>query len=143
MKLTKEKGVLLVLLFCLIVGVNVPIQKIAIQYSSPQFFSAVYFSLTAIPFTLLFLTKGKGSLKDIALSGKAIIVMGIFYGLNIFAGTKAISTGKVTFVTIIISLSILLTIVFSGALLKEKGLVQRFLAGLIMVVGAALIALNP
>lgn len=142
-KLTKEKGVLLILLFCLIVGINVPIQKMANLYSSSQFFAAVYFSITAIPFTFLFLTKGKGKLKDMVVSGKAILVMGIFYGLYLFTGTKAVSTGKVTFVTVIISLNILLTIVLSGTLLKEKGLVKRFVAGLIMVAGAALIALNP
>ncbi len=142
-KLTKEKGVLLILLFCLIVGINVPIQKMANLYSSSQFFAAVYFSINAIIFTFLFLTKGKAKLKDIVVSGKAILIMGIFYGLYLFTGTMAVSTGKVTFVTVIISLNILLTIVLSGTLLKEKGLVKHFIAGLIMVAGAALIALNP
>ncbi len=143
MKLTKEKGVLLILLFGLIVGINVPIQKMAILYSSSQFFAAVYFSITAIPLTLLFLAKGKGKLQDILVSSKSILMMGIFYGLSIFVGTKAVSIGKVTFVTVIVSLNILLTIVLSGTFFKEKGLLKHFLAGLIMLVGAALIALNP
>lgn len=143
MKLTKEKGVLLILLFCLIIGINAPIQKMANLYSSSQFFAAVYFSITAIPFTFLFFAKGKAKLKDMVVSSKSILVMGIFNGLYLFAVTKAVSTGKVTFVTVIISLNILLTIVLSGALFKEKGLLKHFIAGLIMVAGAALIALNP
>src|SRR3989344_2327635 len=142
-KLTKEKGVLLILLFCLIVGINVPIQKMAILYSSSQFFAAVYFSIATIPLTFLFLTKGKGKLKDIVVSGTSILVMGIFNGLYLFTGTMAVSTGKVSFVTAIISLNILLTIILSGTFLKEKGLLKHFIAGLIMVAGAALIALNP
>ena len=142
-KLTKEKGVLLILLFCLIVGINVPIQKMAILYSSSQFFAAVYFSIATIPLTFLFLTKGKGKLKDIVVSGKSILVMGIFNGLYLFTGTMAVSTGKVSFVTAIISLNILLTIILSGTFLKEKGLLKHFIAGLIMVAGATLIALNP
>ncbi|MCR4329928.1 MAG: DMT family transporter [Candidatus Roizmanbacteria bacterium] len=142
-KLTKEKGVLLILLFCLIVGINVPIQKMAILYSSSQFFAAVYFSIAAVPFTFLFLTKGKATLKDITISVKAILVMGIFNGLYLFAGTKAVSTGKVAFVTAVVSLNILLTIILSGTFLKEKGIFKKFIAGLIMVAGAALIAINP
>ncbi len=142
-KLTKEKGVLLIILYCLIVGINVPIQKMANLYSSPQFFAAVYFSISAIIFSFLFLTKGKAKLKDMAASGKSILIMGIFYGIYLFTGTVAVSTGKVTFVTVIISLNILLTIVLSGTLLKEKGLVKNFISGFIMLVAAALIALNP
>lgn len=142
-KLTKEKGVLLILLFCLIVGINVPIQKMAILYSSSQFFAAVYFSIATIPLTFLFLRKGNGKLKEMVVSGKSILVMGIFNGLYLFTGTMAVSTGKVTFVTAIISLNILLTIILSGTFLKEKGLLKHFIAGLIMVAGAALIALNP
>ncbi len=142
-KLTKEKGVLLILLFCVIVGINVPIQKMAILYSSPQFFAAVYFSIAAIPLTFLFLTKGKAKLQDILVSSKSILIMGLFFGLYIFFGTKAVSTGNVTFVTVISSLSILLTILLSGALFKEKGILKHFIAGLIMVAGAALVALNP
>ncbi len=142
-KLTKEKGVLLILLFCLIAGINVPIQKMANLYSSSQFFAAVYFSITAIPFTFLFLMKGRGKLKDMVVNGKAILLMGIFNGLYLVSGTKAVSTGKVTFVTVIISLNILLTIILSGTFLKEKGLLKHFIAGFIMVAGAALIALNP
>ncbi len=142
-KITKERGVLLILLFCLIVGINVPIQKMANLYSSSQFFAAVYFSITAIPFTFLFLTRGKGKLKDMIMSWKEILLMGVFNGLYLFVGTKAVSTGKVTFVTVIISLNILLTIVLSGTFLKEKVPLRHFIAGLIMVAGAALIALNP
>lgn len=142
-KLTKEKGVLLILLFCLIVGINVPIQKMAILYSSSQFFAAVYFSITAIPLTFLFLAKGKTKLRDILVSSKSILIMGIFYGLYLYVGTKAVSTGKVTFVTVVISLNILLTILLSGTLFKEKGTLKHFIAGLIMIAGATLIALNP
>ncbi len=142
-KLTKEKGVLLIILFCLIVGIIVPIQKMAMLHSSSQFFAAVYFSIAAIPLTFLFLTKGKAKLKDMAVSGKAILVMGIFNGLYLFAGTKAVSTGKVAFVTAIVSLNILLTIILSGTFLKERGIFKKFIAGLIMVAGAILIALNP
>ncbi len=142
-KLTKEKGVLLILLFCLIVGINAPIQKMANLDSSSQFFAAVYFSITAIPLTVLFLTKGKAKLQDVLVSSKSILVMGIFNGLYLYLGTKAISTGKVTLVTVIISLNILLTILLSGTLFKEKGLLKKFIAGFIMLVGATLIALNP
>lgn len=142
-KLKKEPGVLLMILFCLIVGINVPIQKMPILYSSSQFFAAVYFSIAAIPFTFLFLTRGKATIKEIAISGKAIIVMGVFNGLYLFAVTKAVSTGKVTFVTVLVSLNILLTILLSGTLFKEKGLLKKFIAGIIMLVGVALIALNP
>lgn len=141
-KLTKEKGVLLIILFCLIVGIIVPIQKMAILYSSSQFFAAVYFSIAAIPFTFLFLRKGRAKLKDMAVSGKAILIMGICNGLYLFAGTKAVSTGKVAFVTAIVSLNILLTIILSGTFLKEKGIFKKFIAGLIMVTGAVLIVLN-
>ncbi len=141
--LTQEKGVLLILLFCLIVGINVPIQKMANLDSSPQFFSAIYFSLSAIPLTVLFLTRGKGKLKDMVASSRSILTMGLFNGLYLFVGTKAISTGKVAFVLVIISLNILLTIGLSGIFFKEKGLLKHFIAGFIMLVGAALIALNP
>lgn len=142
-KLSKEKGALLILLFCVIVGINVPIQKMANLYSSSQFFAAVYFSITAIPFTLLFLTRGKGRVKDMLGSSKAILVMGVFNGLYLVAMTKAVSIGKVALVTIIISLNILLTILLSGTFFKEKDLLKRFIAGLIMLSGAALIALHP
>ena len=142
-KLTKEKGVLLMLLFCVIVGIIVPIQKMANLYSSSQFFAAVYFSIAAIPLTYLFLTKGRGTLQDMVVSGKAILVMGIFNGLYLFTGTKAVSTGKVTFVVAVISLHVLLTIILSGTFLKEKNLLKHFIAGLIMLIGVILIALNP
>ncbi len=142
-KLTKERGVLLVFIFTLLIGINIPLQKIAYSYASPQFFAAVFFSITTIPFTFLFLTRGKGNFSDMVVSGKAIILMGLFNGLYLFASVKAMSLGKVAFVTVIVSLNILLTVLLSGAFFKEKNLLQHFLAGLIMLGGVALIALNP
>ena len=142
LKLRQEKGVQLVILFCLILGINLPIQKIAIGLSSPQFFAAFFFSLTAMPLTFLFLTRGKARARDILVSSKSILIMGVFNALYLFTNIKALNIGKVALVMVIISLNVLMTIILSGAFFKEKELLKRFAAGAVMLIGAALIALN-
>ena len=142
-KITREKGIIFMLASCLVAGLNLPIQKIAIQYTSSQLFPAIYFSLAVIPFTFIFLKNGSGNIKDMLKSSTSILVMGIFNGIYLLAATRAVSFGKIALVNAIVTLNILITIVFAGTFLKEKDLPKRFIVGLIMAVGTILIALNP
>lgn len=142
-QLKREKGAFYMLITCLLFGVNIPLGKLMIDYSSPQFYTAIYFSLNVLLFTPLFLKKGTQRFKGIANNFKSVILMGVLNGLFLLTLWQAFSMGPSTMVNAFSRVSVLITVLLAGAFLKEEELLKRLIAGLVMTAGAILVILNP
>ena len=140
--LLKEKGILMIIIVSLIWAITVPFGKIAIQYSSPIFFSAVYFSIFTALFFPIFIKKVPRGFQKIKLNNKKFILIGITNGLMIIFSWLAISQGFVAYVKSIGMFSILLTIIFAGSYLKEKHTKERLAGSLLMIIGTIFIILS-
>jgi drug/metabolite transporter (DMT)-like permease len=140
-KLKQEKGPILMILAGLIFGINVPVGKILTGYSSPQFYAAIYFPLSGLLFTPLFITKGKDSFSNILKHSWVLIAVGAFNSLYLLTQWLANSRGPIGPISAIGKLSILITILLAGLHLKEKEILQKIIASLFMIAGAVLVVI--
>jgi len=140
--LLKEKGPIFMVLATVFFGINVPLGKLAISLSSVYFYTAVFFTLFVLFFTPIFLLKSKDGLKKVFGEVKQLIQIGILNSLFLITGLSALSLGVTAVVNAIGGTNILITVVLSGKMLKEKNIKQRLIAALFMTAGAVLIILN-
>lgn len=139
--LGKEKGPLYMMAAGVLFGITIPVGKLLVSYSSPQFFTAVYFGLATMLFTPIFLFKTSDTKEKIKAKISLLIFVGIFNGLFAVTLWMAYSLGPAGATSAIGKLSILFTILLAGLHLKEKEIIQKVVASLFMIAGASLIVL--
>lgn len=136
--------VALVLLAGLLWAITPLFEKVAIQHTnpeSPRFAAFVAITLLVIFLTPLVLSRGRSSLKKLALHRKVLFIASLIAGTAPVLGYTAFSLGLVGIVTTLFKLSTMMTVIWSSLFLKEQGLRQRLPASCLMVIGAILIAL--
>lgn len=136
-----EKGPIYMILAGLLFGITIPMGKLMSSYSSPQFFTAIYFGSATILFTPIFLLKTKDTKEKIMKKFPLLILVGLSDGIFAVVLWLAYSLGPVGLTSAIGKLSILFTVIFAGLHLKEKEIVQKIIASLFMIAGAALIVI--
>lgn len=139
--LLTNTGSILVIIVTIIWGLLYPLGKLATEYSSAYFFPTVYFTLSTILFTPIFLIKSKNGFQSIKTQAGNYGFVGLFTGLFLIATWVSLSLGPTAGVNALTELGIPLTVIFAGTFLKEKGLKKRLIATLIMFLGASLIIL--
>lgn len=137
--LLMRSGPPLILLVAIIWGFLIPLAKLAIQHSSAQLFPAVYFTLSAILFTPIFLKKNQHGFETIRKQWKNFALIGLVYGFFTISVWRAYASGPATLVNAVTELDLIFTVVLAGAFLSEKGIVKRFIATAIMLAGALVI----
>lgn len=140
-RLGSNQGSLLAIGVSILWGTNLPLGKLAIQYSSIEFFTTVFFSLLALFYFPIFLLKSNNNAKHFKNNILKISLMGLFNALLILTSRISIALGPTAVISSIISLSTLFTVIFAGAFLKEKNIIQTFIAATLMTAGAILIIL--
>ncbi len=138
----RNKGVFYMLIVALILGVTVSLGKRAIVASSPQFFSAVYFSLVTITLFPMYKYKSKVSFKELFTHKKSLLLLGILNPLNLMLSFNALRLGPTAVAQSIISLNVLFSVILAGAFLKETGIKKRIFASLLILLGSVLIVLK-
>lgn len=137
--LFKDKGPFYILIVAVILGVTVSLGKQAIVASSPQFFSAIYYSFVTIMLFPLYKVKSKIGINDFLKYKKPLILLGIFNPLGLFLVFSSFKTGPTAVVQAISSSSILFSVLFAGTFLKEKGIKKRIIASLFILSGTLLL----
>jgi drug/metabolite transporter (DMT)-like permease len=140
--LLKEKGPLYAIIGGMLIGVTVPVGKIAVQHSSPEFFSAVYFSLFTLFFIPILIKKSEIGFKGIIPNITKLAPLGIAKSIFFLAVWSAFKFGPVALAEVIVSTSSFFTIIFAGTFLHEKGIIQKLIAASVMFVGTLLIIFN-
>ncbi len=140
--LFKDKGVFYMLLVAIILGVTVSLGKRAIIASSPEFFSAVYYSFVSILLFPIYKLKSKVKIREFIKHKKSLLILGICTPVNALLVFYAFKTGPTAMVQAVTSINILFSVILAGTFLKEKGIMKRILASMLIVIGAAIIILK-
>lgn len=137
--LFKDKGPVYMLIVAVILGVTVSLGKQAIVASSPQFFSAVYYSFVTIMLFPLYKMKSNLKFNGFLEHKKSLILLGIFNPIGLLLVFSAFRTGPTAIVQAISSSSVLFSVLLAGTFLKEQGIKKRIIASLFILAGTLLL----
>lgn len=140
--LLKEKGPKLMLLVAFIWSITSNFDKIGVQNSSPIFWVIainIFITLVMLP---IMLYKSQRSVKQISASYKALIPIGLASALTLIFQMTAINLTLVTYVISIKRTSTIMSVLFGCLIFKEKGIKEKLIGAVIMVVGVCFITLS-
>jgi len=132
--LLKEKGPKLMLLVAFIWSITSNFDKIGVLNSSP-----IFITLTLLP---IMLYKSRGSIQQILISHRTLLPIGLFSALSLIFQMTAISLTLVAYVISIKRTSVVMTVLFGYLIFKEKGIKERLVGAVIMVIGVLFIVLS-
>lgn len=141
--LFSDKGVLLFLMANFLWGITPVFQKKAILLTHPKM--PLFPSLVGLVFVLTFLTPlalKRNPKQLIPFARKNfwfLLLIGIFTALAQLAAFTAFSLTNVGYVTAVLKLSTLFTIIWGAIFFKEKRIKERFLGASIMLLGTFLL----
>lgn len=140
--LIKQQGPRLTLIAAFMWSITSNFDKIGIQNSSPLFWP-IATTLTAAAVMLpIVLLKSKNSIGKIPTNWKTLAQVGLFSALTLVFQMFALSLTLVAYVISIKRLSAVMSVIWGKLFFKEKGIKERLLGALIMVIGVVLITLS-
>ncbi len=139
--LLNNKGARLMLLVAFIWSITSNFDKIGLQNSSPIFYGIAINIFITIGITPFIFLKSRKNIKQIPKNLKSLIPVGIFHGLMIAFHMIAISMTLVAYLISIKRTSAVLSVLFGSLIFKEKGLKERILGAVIMILGVLFITL--
>ncbi|MBI4692188.1 MAG: EamA family transporter [Candidatus Terrybacteria bacterium] len=136
--LIKERGARLMLLVAFIWSITSNFDKIGVINSSPIFW--VFSTNTLMALVLLpIMMKQNGGTKQIISNFKSLMPVGFFNAVAQIFQMTAINMTLVAYVISIKRTSVIMGVLFGALIFKEKGLKERLLGAVIMVMGVILI----
>jgi len=139
--LLKEKGSKLMLIVAFLWSITANYDKIGVLNSSPLFWVISVNIFIAIFMFPIMMYKSRKKLYQIKTDFRALLPLGLFNALLFIFQMTAISLTLVAYVISIKRTSTLMSVLFGYLIFKEKGLKERLLGSLIMVIGVIFIAL--
>jgi len=130
------------LIVALIWSITANIDKVAVQHSSPLFYTLIFNVFVSCLFLPLLFVKSRKGLKKISLNVKGLILIGLFSALIPLFQFYAISLTLVAYVISIKRTSAIFSSLFGFFFFKEKRVKERLLGAIIMVIGVLFIALS-
>ncbi|MBS1258273.1 MAG: hypothetical protein MAG551_01329 [Candidatus Scalindua arabica] len=138
--IAKEQGSLLMIVVAFIFSVGACLGKIAVQHSSPEFFSVIYIFLLSLVLFIIISLKSKHFLSKSISRPIPFIFIGLLIAIMIVTHLKAISLIEVSYMVSVKRLSILFGVLYGITLFKETNIKERFLGASVMVSGIILIS---
>lgn len=135
-------GALFMFLITALWGYIIPTGKLAVTYSSPQLFPALYFTITTIVFFPIYLLKRKTPIIKIPPTTWTFVGIGVVFGLSQLLMWIAYSIGPTAGVAAVTLLSVLFTVILGGSFFKEKDVLAKSAATVLMLTGAVVIILS-
>jgi len=139
--LLKERGPKLMLLVAFIWSITSNFDKIGVQNSSAIFWvivTNIFITLAMLPIVL---HKSQRNVQQIT-NFKALLPIGLFGALTLIFQMTAINLTLVAYVISIKRISTIISVLFGYLIFREKGIKERLLGAIIMVIGVAFIALS-
>ena len=138
----KEKGPRLMLVVAFIYSISSNFDKIGVVNSSPLFW-AISMNLfnVLILFPVVYFKSSSG-FKEFEKHWKSVVPIGLFMAAMIFFQMNAIEIGQVTYVISIKRTSAIMSVIFGVLIFKDKGIKERLLGAVLMVLGVVLITLG-
>jgi len=136
----KNRGSLYMLIVAFCYAFTSTLGKVAIQHSSPLFFTVLYFVLLTVGFLPIILWISRGDYRVMVRYPRAYFGIGISMAIMAASHFIAISMIQVAYMISIKRLSLLFAILYGWILFKETNIRERILGGVIIIAGAACIA---
>lgn len=138
--ITKERGVLYILITAMLYAFNAVIGKKAVLASSPMFMAGVYPLFFAVSLFIVLRTRGPIGRQWM---GRIWSVLGVSLSMALMLVFHfwAISMAPAAYMLAVKRTSTLIAVVYGGLLLGETRLIQHLAACLLMVAGGALITM--
>jgi drug/metabolite transporter (DMT)-like permease len=138
--IAKEKGSVLMIIVAFIFSIGACLGKIAVQHSSPAFFSVIYIFLLSLFLFIIISFKSKHFLSKSISRPVPFILIGMLIAIMIITHLKAISLIEVSYMVSVKRLSILFGVLYGVMFFKETNIKERFLGATVMVSGIIVIA---
>lgn len=140
--LLKERGPRLMLLVALIYSVGANIDKIGVTHSSTFLWLVSVEAISSLFLFILMVKKVQGPFNQIKNSFFVLVGIGIFEAVAMVFQMAAIKVAIVPYVISIKRTSVIFTTLFGFILFKEKGVQERLVGVLLMIVGVMLIGFS-
>ncbi len=138
--IAKEKGSVLMIIVAFIFSIGACLGKIAVQHSSPAFFSVIYIFLLSLFLFIIISFKSKHFLSKSISRPVPFIFIGMLIAIMIITHLKAISLIEVSYMVSVKRLSILFGVIYGVVIFKETNVKERFLGASVMISGIIVIA---
>ena len=138
--IAKEKGSVLMIIVAFIFSIGACLGKIAVQHSSPAFFSVIYIFLLSLFLFIIISFKSKHFLSKSISRPVPFILIGMLIAIMIITHLKAVSLIEVSYMVSVKRLSILFGVLYGVMFFKETNIKERFLGATVMVSGIIVIA---
>jgi len=138
--IAKEKGSVLMIIVAFIFSIGACLGKIAVQHSSPAFFSVIYIFLLSLFIFIIISFKSKQFLSKSISRPVPFIFIGMLIAIMIITHLKAISLIEVSYMVSVKRLSILFGVIYGVVIFKETNVKERFLGASVMISGIIVIA---
>ncbi|ODS32220.1 MAG: DMT family permease [Candidatus Scalindua rubra] len=138
--IAKEKGSVLMIIVAFIFCITLNLGKIAVQHSSPIFFSIFYSFLLSSFLFLIVSFKTKNIFSKIVSQPILFLFIGFSTAIMMITHLKAISLVEVSYMVSVKRLSLLFGVIFGAMFFMETNIKERFLGAAIMVLGIILIS---
>lgn len=140
--LLKEKGSRIMLGVAFIWSITSNIDKVGVQNSSPIFWviASIVFVVAAMLPVVIY--KSKRNMKLVPLNWKLLLPIGLFMALTLIFQMTAINMTLAAYVISIKRTSVILCVFFGWRVFREKGIRERLLGAIIMILGVVLITLS-
>ena len=138
--IAKEKGSVLMIIVAFIFSIGGCLGKIAVQHSSPEFFSVIYIFLLSLVLFIIISLKSKHFLSKSISRPIPFIFIGLLIAIMIITHLKAISLIEVSYMVSVKRLSILFGVLYGIMFFKETNIKERLLGATVMVSGIIVLA---
>ena len=140
MAIVKEKGSVLMIIVAFIFSIGACLGKIAVQHSSPAFFSVIYIFLLSLFLFIIVSFKSKQFLSKSISRPVPFVFIGMLIAIMIVTHLKAISLIEVSYMISVKRLSILIGVIYGVMFFNETNIKERFLGAAVMVSGIIMIS---
>ena len=135
----KEKGSVLMIMVAFLFSITSNLGKIAVQHSSPIFFSIFYLFLLSFSLSLIVRFKSKNILSKAVSHPWLFLFMGISMAIMMLTHLKAVSLVEVSYMISVKRLSLIIGVIYGALFFKEKNIKERILGSALMVSGIVMI----
>jgi drug/metabolite transporter (DMT)-like permease len=140
MAIAKEKGSVLMIIVAFIFSIGACLGKIAVQHSSPAFFSVIYIFLLSLFLFIIVSFKSKQFLSKSISRPVPFVFIGMLIAIMLVTHLKAISLIEVSYMISVKRLSILIGVIYGVMFFNETNIKERFLGAAVMVSGIIMIS---
>lgn len=140
--LLKEQGPRLMLMVAFIWSVTANFDKVGIRNSSVSFWIVAVNIFGALAMVPLVMFKGRANIRTVGERWPSLLSIGFINALKFIAQMSAIQIALVAYVISIKRTSAILGVMFGYLFFKEKGIRERLLGTVVMLLGVLLITLS-